>query len=72
MLSKNLLALTNRDISFKTNKTGLSDYHKMTITVMKSVIKKLPRLLLKCREHRNLMNIHFVKLLRRNSWNTRP
>ena len=39
------LLLTNRAMPFKTSttiETGLSDYHKMTITVMKSVFKKLP------------------------------
>ena len=37
------LLLTNRAMSFKTSTTienGLSDHHKMTITVMKSVFKK--------------------------------
>ena len=47
--------LTNRAMLFeisKTIETGLFDYHKMIITVMKSVFKKLPPHLLTYRDYK--------------------
>ena len=56
-------------MSFKTSKaieTGLSDYHKMTITVMKSVFKKLPPHLMTYRDYKRF-NVNLFRVSLRTS-----
>ena len=63
------ILLTNRPMSFKTSKaieTGLSDYHKMTITVMKSVFKKLPPHLMTYRDYKKF-NVNLFRVSLRTS-----
>ena len=49
------LILTNRCKSFQNTKvinTGLSDFHKLTITVLKTSFKKLPPTIISCRDYK--------------------
>ena len=50
----------------KTIETGLSDYHKMTITVMKSVFKKSPPLIIKYRDYKKFNENLFRTNLRKS------
>ena len=52
--------------SSKTIETGLSDYHKMTITVMKSVFKKSPPLIIKYRDYKKFNENLFRTNLRKS------
>ena len=49
--------------------TGLSDYHKMTVTVMKSVFKKLPPVHIRYRDYKKFNDIYFVQDLVK-AWRT--
>ena len=56
------LMLTNAPKSFQnscTIETGLSDFHKMTITVMKTKYEKLPPKVIKYRDYKNFSNENF-------------
>ena len=66
------LILTNRPRSFQnscTIETGLSDFHKMTITVLKSTFKKLPPKLVHDRNYGKFCNDKFMaKILNKNAF----
>ena len=56
------LILTNRSKSFQNTtsiETGLSDFHKMTITIMKTVFKKTNPKIVQYRDYNNFSNIVF-------------
>ena len=56
------LILTNRCMSFQnttTVETGLSDFHRMTITVMKTFFKKKKPKIISYRDYKNFSNISF-------------
>ena len=64
------MILTNRASSFQhsqTVETGLSDYHKMTVTVMKSQFNKKPPLSIIYRSYKFfLMTINLILTYKRN------
>ena len=56
------LILTNRCMSFQnttTVETGLSDFHKMTITIMKTMFKKRKPKIISYRDYKNFSNASF-------------
>ena len=56
------LMLTNRNRSFQNScviDTGLSDFHKMTVTVLRSHLKKLRPKILHYRDYKNVPNDAF-------------
>lgn len=56
------LILTNRCTMFqntKTIETGLSDFHKMTVTVLKTYFKKSPPKVISYRDYKNFSNVKF-------------
>ena len=60
------LILTNRPQSFQSNcvlDTGLSDFHLMTLTVMKNVFKKLKPRIINYRSYKHFSNEAFRKSL---------
>ena len=58
--------LTNRNRSFQNTiavETGLSDHHKMVITVLKTTFKKAPPKLILYRNYKNFLQDHFRREL---------
>ena len=56
------LILTNSPLSFQSSgvvETGLSDFHKMTVTVMKTTTQKLDPKIIHCRDYRKCSNYSF-------------
>ena len=56
------LILTNRFRSFQNSQvveTGLSDHHKMTITVLRIFVKKQSLIFIKYRDYKKFDNLHF-------------
>ena len=63
------LILTNRPRSFQntvTIETGLSDFHKMTVTVMKTTFKKGPPKIVSYRNYKNYSHQSFQRELKEN------
>ena len=60
------LILTNRHMSFHTSiaiETGISDYHKMTVTVLKTYFKKIKPTIIKYRNYKNIDEVSFKREL---------
>ena len=60
------LILTNSPYSFQNSyvvETGLSDFHKMTVTVMKTTYEKLKSKIKNYRDYKNFCNDTFRKVL---------
>ena len=60
------LILTNSPYSFQNSyvvETGLSDFHKMTVTVMKTTYEKLKPIIKNYRDYKNFCNDTFHKVL---------
>ena len=56
------LILTNSSLSFQSSgviETGLSDFHKMTVTVMKTTFQKLNTKIIHYRDYRKCFNVSF-------------
>ena len=56
------LILTNKPYSFQNSsvlETGLSDFHKLTITVMKTSFRKMPAKIILYRNYKRFSNINF-------------
>ena len=56
------LILKNSPLSFQSSgvvETGLSDFHKMTVTVMKTTTQKLDPKIIHCRDYRKCSNYSF-------------
>ena len=56
------LILTNRPQSFQNSsviETGLSDFHKLTITVLKTSFRKKPPKIIRYRSYKNFSNVNF-------------
>ena len=66
------LMLTNRHRSFQNScviETGLSDFHKMTVTVLKAFFKKAEPKVISYRDYKNFTNDNFRLLLEELSGN---
>ena len=66
------LMLTNRHRSFQNScviETGLSDFHKMTITVLRALFKKAEPKVISYRDYKNFTNDNFRLLLEELSGN---
>ena len=62
------LLLTNKPLSFQTTtviKTGISDFHKMIVAVMKTHFPKLKPRVIRYRKHKTFNNDAFVNTLRK-------
>ena len=60
------LILTNRPKSFQTTsviETGLSDFHRMTVSVLKMRFRKLPPRIISYRDFSNYHNANFINSL---------
>ena len=60
------LTLTNRPKSFQTTcviETGLSDFHRMTVSVLKMRFRKLPPRIISYRDFSNYHNANFINSL---------
>ena len=60
------LILTNRPKSFQSTcviETGLSDFHRMTVSVLKMHFRKLPPKVITCRNFSNYDNANFINSL---------
>ena len=60
------LILTNSPYSFQSScviETGLSDFHKMTVTVMKTTYEKLKPRIVNYRDYKNFCNDTFRQIL---------
>ena len=60
------LTLTNRPKSFQTTcviETGLSDFHRMTVSVLKMHFRKLPPRIISYRDFSNYHNANFINSL---------
>ena len=60
------LTLTNRPKSFQTTcviETGLSDFHRMTVSVLKMRFRKLPPRIISYRDFSNYHNTNFINSL---------
>ena len=60
------LVLTNRPKSFQTTcviETGLSDFHRMTVSVLKMHFRKLPPRIISYRDFSNYHNTNFINSL---------
>ena len=63
------LIITNKPGMFrnaKTYETGLSDFHKLVVSIMKLSSKKRPPRVIKCRDYKNFSNMHFKNSLNKN------
>ena len=61
------LILTNKPRSFQSTcviETGLSDFHRMTVSVLKSNFRKLPRKIVTYRDFKRFENERFIDSLR--------
>ena len=61
------LMLTNRPHSFQNStviETGLSDFHLLTVTVLKTTFKKMPPKVIKYRKFKNYSHFHFQEELK--------
>ena len=58
--------MTNRRLSFQNScvfETGFSDFHKMTVVVMKMSLQKLQPRITNCRDHKKFGNTNFREVL---------
>ena len=58
------LMLTNRPRSFLKSQNceiGLSDCHKLVISILRATFKKLPRKIITCRDQKRFIQDHFVR-----------
>ena len=61
------LILTNRPRSFQNSsiiETGLSDFHKLTVTVLKTTFRKMPPKIVKYRNYKQFSSANFYQELR--------
>ena len=61
------LILTNRPRNFQNSsiiETGLSDFHRLTVTVLKTTFRKMPAKIVKYRDYKRFSSVNFYQELR--------